>query len=125
MTNNTQQSAKKLITAQVVVAIVLVAIAFVINVHTGYSALLSAVICVFANWFFMKRFFRQTTARQVKQIMWDFYIGEIMKLVIIVALMLVAIILFHVRVLPFLLTYFILQISMLFAPMRQSPQGAQ
>lgn len=117
MVKSPRQSANKLIILQAVIAAVISLIALSWGMKAAYSALLAGAVCVLANWFFVRRLFRRSMARAANAIVKDFYIGEVLKLVIIAVLMLVSMLVFKVSLLPFLLTYVLLQAAVLFAPL--------
>jgi ATP synthase protein I len=119
-----QHVARKLLLVQGLSAIVVTLIMFLVNLRAGCSALIAGLICVIANVIFASIMFRQTAARAAKEIMRNLCVGEILKLVVIVACMLISIAVFHVSIIPFLLTYFVLQVGMFFAPLACLPRGA-
>lgn len=117
MAQSSKQSANKLIILQAVVAVVISLVALSWGVKAAYSSLLAGVVCTLANWFFIKRLFRRSMAREAKIIVKDFYLAEILKLALIAVLMLLSMLVFKVSLLPFLLTYVLLQVAVLFAPL--------
>jgi ATP synthase protein I len=102
--------------------VVLLVIAALMGVIAGrlaaYSALLAGVISLIANTYFACRVFRFRGASQARRIVRAFYVGEIIKLGIIVVLMLVAMIYLKISILPFLLTYVLLQMALWLVPLR-------
>ncbi|MAZ78062.1 MAG: hypothetical protein CMF39_05235 [Legionellaceae bacterium] len=117
MAQSSKQSANKLIILQAVVAVVISLVALSWGIKAAYSSLLAGVVCTLANWFFIKRLFRRSMAREARIIVKDFYLAEILKLALIAVLMLLSMLVFKVSLLPFLLTYVLLQVAVLFAPL--------
>ena len=117
MAKSSQQSANKLITLQAIIAVVISLVALSWGVKAAYSCLLAGAVCALANWFFVRRLFRRSMAREAKAIVKDFYLAEILKLGVIAILMLLSMLVFKVSLLPFLLTYVLLQVAVLFAPL--------
>tara|TARA_B100000508_G_scaffold130422_1_gene117762 strand:+ start:821 stop:1204 length:384 start_codon:yes stop_codon:yes gene_type:complete len=117
LAQSSKQSANKLIILQAVVAVVISLVALSWGIKAAYSSLLAGVVCTLANWFFIKRLFRRSMAREARIIVKDFYLAEILKLALIAVLMLLSMLVFKVSLLPFLLTYVLLQVAVLFAPL--------
>lgn len=112
-----KKSAQKLVIFQAVIALILAVLLLFWGGRPAYSALVAGVICVVANSVFIYKLFGETRAQAAKKIVWNFYTGEIIKLIIIAALMIMAIKWLNINIIPAVLAYFVLQLSMLFAPM--------
>jgi F0F1-type ATP synthase assembly protein I len=117
LAKSSKQSANKLITLQAVIAVMISLVALSWGIKAAYSSLLAGAVCTLANWFFVRRLFRRSMAREAKAIVKDFYLAEILKLGVIALLMLLSMLVFKVSLLPFLLTYVLLQVAVLFAPL--------
>ena len=110
-------SAYKLIGIQAVIALIVTAVLFAFfGSVAAYSALIAAVICLLCNAFFAKMIFRYRGAQQVKAFIRAYFIAEIAKLALIILFMLMALTYLHIKAVPFLLTFVILQLFMSFMP---------
>ena len=106
-------------------------IAFVIILFLGLfmgmkgvtGAFFASIISIGANLFFINRTLRCQSARAAKQILFSFMYGELMKLVLIALGLTIALVYFKAAVLPLLLTYVLLQVALLFAPVLKLGMG--
>lgn len=113
---NSQRMIRPFLLMQAILAVVVTLFMFLINTKAGLSALTAGVICLIANMVFAYFVFRQKIARAAKEILRNICIGEILKLALIVFSMMIALRFFKVSIVPFLLTYFVLQIGLFCAP---------
>lgn len=113
-----REGAFRLLLLQLLVALVIViAVACIFGVLAAYSTLIGGVVCVFANLFFVKQFFKFSGARSGKKIVMAMYLAEIFKLAITAFFFVIAITYWHVQPLPFLIAYFIVQSVSWFSPL--------
>ncbi len=96
------------IVAQLILTVIVAGIVWpVMNLQAAYSALIAGVICAVANWYFTWRVFRHQGARAAKQFLIAYCFGEVMKLLLLGALFVVAVL--HLRIVfgPFLISFII------------------
>ena len=115
-TKYSQQTMMSLLVLQAGLAAVMTLMMFFINTKAGLSALIAGIICLGTNAVFAHFVFRQKIAQAAKEILRNICIGEVLKLTLIVFFMIIALQLFKVSIVPFLLTYFVLQIGLFCAP---------
>lgn len=113
-----QRSAYGLIAMQSVAALIIVVFMAIFGSwQDSLSALIAGFVCVIANSYFAKRIFRYQGAQDVKKFIRAYFLGELIKLGLIIVLMLLALVLFKIKPLPFLLTFIVLQLLMSFLPL--------
>ena len=98
--------AYKLISMQIL-AVVLAAFVFLMTTGTkaGYSALCGGVVAIFPNFVFATLAFRNAGASAAKEVLIDFFLGEALKLVLVIVLFWVVFNLLDVIYLPLFVTY--------------------
>lgn len=110
-------SVYKLIGIQAVIALIVTAVLFIFfGSVAAYSAIVAGFICVLCNLFFAKMIFRYRGAQQVKQFIMRYMLAEVAKIILIVVFMFIALKFLHIKAMPFLLTFVILQLIMSFMP---------
>jgi ATP synthase protein I len=96
----------KVITAQLAVALGIAALATVLGgVHAGYSALVGAVISVIPSFYLAVRMFRMDPSAPAERILRGMYLGETIKVLLTLALFVIALRLLDVDLLVVGLTY--------------------
>lgn len=101
--------------------VVLIAVAWGLHsVHAMTSTLIGGFISIAPNAYFARRFFASGRSTDPQKIVRAFYIGEVLKLVITIALVLVAITQLSILILPFLTGLVGATLGLWFAPVLAS-----
>ncbi|SJL84861.1 F0F1 ATP synthase subunit I [Vibrio palustris] len=112
-----RELAKQLLLIQLcAVMVVATGMAVVVNAEWGFSALIGGGICVIANAVFALCAFLFSGARAAKRIAASFYTGEVLKILITVALFSVAYMYIQVELVPLKITYLLALGVNIFAP---------
>ncbi len=82
----------------------------------AYSALLGGMTCVLSNAYFAKKLFSVTGAQAAQKIVANFYIAELVKVLITIILFIICFKFLAISALPFFLTYIIAQMAFWLAP---------
>lgn len=98
-----------------VVAVIALAWCF-FNVQAMTSTLLGGLVSILPNIYFARRFFASGRSADAKKIVRTFYLGELFKLLITVALALLVITQLPVLILPFLTGLVAATLGLWFAP---------
>ena len=109
---------RRLLLLQMIVVFAFAALMYgFFNVMTAYSAMVGGVVCITANWYFIRRFFKTTSPQDAQQIVKSFYWSEFVKLAISAVLFVIFIKYFHIQPLPFLVAYLLASGMYWFAPL--------
>lgn len=112
-----REGASRLLLLQLLFTLIITVIAaMVAGISVAYSALVGGSVCVLANLFFVKHFFAYSGARAGQKIVTMMFVAEIIKLSMTAILFVLSITLWHVKPLPFLIAYFIVQSSCWLSP---------
>jgi len=101
-------SGRKLLRYQLVM-IILLGLGFGIfgGISLAYSIGAGGLVAFLTNWYFIRRFFKFQSPKDVMKTLSSIYFGEFVKLLILGVLFVTAIILLHVKPFAFLIGYFI------------------
>jgi F0F1-type ATP synthase assembly protein I len=111
-----RQTINQLLWLQVGLVAVISMLMLLVSTRCAYSALVAGAICLIANGWFIYRWLAKFSPLTARAMLSSFYRHEVAKLVIIVTLMLLALVKLHISMVPFLITYLLLQFSLLFIP---------
>lgn len=109
------------------IAVALVMVAwFFKGYELAITALAGGLISIAPNFFWAKRFFSKIHNHTPKQILRSFYLGELIKMMVSVALLVVAVCVFKVNLLPLFSGFLAAYLGLWFTPMlaRQELQKA-
>lgn len=81
------------------------------------SALLGGAACVVPSFYFARRLFATTSARDAKKIVKAFYLGEMVKLGLSAVMVVLIIMFIHVTIIPFITGFVGAQFGFWLAPM--------
>lgn len=104
-----------LLAIQALMAVALFILAACISGKIALSVAIAGLASVAANFLFVWRLFHEMRPQAAKRIVFNFCVGEVLKLLLVMMAMLVAVNYLNIWVWPFLLTYIILQLVALFA----------
>lgn len=87
------------------------------GLHAGYSALIGGLVCVLANWIFVKKCFANKKVMDAKRILLSVYLGEIIKVLVSIVLFVLVFKFISIVVLPFFIGYILVQFMFWFSPL--------
>lgn len=108
----------RLIRLQAVVVIVIALYWWIQGATEGLSALLGGAACVLPNLYFAWYLFSITRSRAAKRIIINFFLGELIKLVLSSVLVILIIVFIPVSIVPFIVGFVGAQFGFLFAPLK-------
>ncbi|MFO1371077.1 MAG: ATP synthase subunit I [Candidatus Competibacteraceae bacterium] len=101
-----KQVTRKILAIQLLVTLLIVAASFALGGgQAAYSALIGGSICVFVTLYFASKVFSVRIGSPAAKIARAFYMGEVVKLLLTVALLSIAFLWLNVSPLPLLLAY--------------------
>ena len=107
---------RKLFIAQIVLVIILACAWGIIDRKMIPSVLYGGAACILPNIYFAYRFFSRRHTKKPGQILISFYLGELMKMIISAAVIILAVIYAHAWILPTVTGYFVANLAFWFAP---------
>lgn len=112
-----RQTAYRLVGLQALVVLLIAAGWLFGGLREALSALLGGAACVLPSLYFARRFFATTSAREAKQIIKAFYLGEVIKLALSAILVVLIVMFIPVVILPFITGFVGAQFGFWLAPM--------
>jgi ATP synthase protein I len=110
--------AYKVVLSQVLVVVIAAALAWGFAGRAASSSLvLGGLACILPGVYFVKRFFLRVDARAAKQIVRTFYIGEMVKLILSAAIVVLLVRYADVRILPLMAGFGLAQLGFWVAPL--------
>ena len=109
--------AYRLVRLQAVVVVIIALCWWIKGATEELSALLGGAICVLSNLYFAWRLFAITSSRAAKRIMINFFLGELIKLVLSAVLVILVMVFIPVAIVPFIIGFVGAQFGFWFAPL--------
>lgn len=109
--NKALSGAKALLITQFAFSFILACVLFLFSFNGVwfYSSLLGGIVCVLPNFMFTKLFFAHYGARQANQIVRNFYIGEVVKMLLAFVLLILCLKLLKLSAPVFIISFIITQ----------------
>ena len=102
---------------QALVVIIIAAGWWISGAKEAFSALLGGAACVIPSFYFARRLFSTTSPRAVKRILVAFYLGELLKLALSAALIVLIVFFIPVAIVPLIVGFVGAQFGFWFAPL--------
>lgn len=94
--------------AQLILTVIIALILWpTLGFKAAYSAVVAGLICAIANWYFTWRVFRHQGARAAKRFLIAYCFGEFIKLLLLGALFVLAVLYLRITFGPFLISFII------------------
>jgi len=116
-TLSARQIAYRLVGLQALVVVVLALCWLFAGLMEAGSTLLGGAACVIPSLYFARKLFATTSAREAKRIVRAFYVGELVKLVLSVVMVVLILKLIAVAIVPFITGFIGAQFGFWLAPM--------
>lgn len=113
-----KQQVNKMVLVQSVIVLLLAFVFFLISGHRAALAVLcGGVVNILPGYFYAARLFSNVSPHAIMRIMFIFYVGEVLKLVISVGLFIILLTIFKFPLLPYFLGYLVAALSFCVAPL--------
>lgn len=116
--NSIKKKANQIILTQLIVAIILAAVFFVLSgSKSAGAALCGGLIYIVPCFLYANRLFANVSPQAIKRIIVVFYLGEILKLLVSVGLFILLMYLISLPLLPYFLGYLVAALAFSVAPL--------